>query len=120
MWRLKRQISQYGNQTKSDAALLFFPILYRWTAVVGLVGALILLLEYRGQADKPVRVGMARWGLAGLALGSNLFMTFWLFTCHRYYGCCTGGVFLPVCSQSTVMHLMLCLQPLSDTGGFAH
>lgn len=56
----------------------------RYTAIIGLLAALAMLLGSRPDPQPQPAVGVARWGLAALAFATNMFMTFWLYTCHKY------------------------------------
>lgn len=61
-----------------------FIVGHRYAAVVGALAALILLLEKKDDPHPHISVGIRRWFLSSLALGCNMFMTFWLFTGHKY------------------------------------
>jgi hypothetical protein len=60
----------------------------KYTAVIGLAAAISMLALQRGVASASAHthpaVSLPRWGLAAMAWAANMFLTFWLFSCHKY------------------------------------
>lgn len=55
--------------------------------MVGACAAVALLVESRGEAHPHVSVSFRRWLPTALAMGANMFMTLWFYTCHRSVQC---------------------------------